>query len=222
MQVSKWLRIQVLLNEEEMESLFSALGNFGIYLTGTITKTSAGSLERQEFVDAYRRYVHTLKEGNLPDDSHYRTPFSSALSTATDHFFVIPVNEEEQLLRVCKPVVQLQLHRMGYSLYDGKFRPMIFGRECIDWGLQFSYPQLYRDPDTHQVEKVEAGDKFPNTELFHTFRRWCRQHSVPTPFVVNGERVNTPMRLGKQCFSWINRHPKLAERGISVRAANGD
>jgi hypothetical protein len=114
------------------------------------------------------------------------------------------------------PIIQLQAHTLFYSQLDGQVRSMVRGEGEIHWGIQFSYPQIYQNAQTGQIEKIEDNEKFPNTALFRRLQRWVRDHTRATPLEVGGKRVNLPARLGKQCFSWINRHPQLLAAGIRV------
>ena len=132
--------------------------------------------------------------------------------------YTVPVDGDRQIIKVKKPVIQMQAHRIGYSSLDGKFRPMVMGKESISWGIQFSYPQIYED--SGKVVKVNESDQFPNTARFKKMQRWMRRHTIPTPFLADGKRVNVPMRLGKQCLPWINTHPQLVEKNIGVSTAS--
>jgi hypothetical protein len=77
------------------------------------------------------------------------------------------------------------------------------------------------DPITKNVEKVLGDSRFPNNQLYNSIRQWMRDHTVPTPFVVEGQRINVPMRIGCKCFPWINAHPQLMALGIQVLPAKG-
>jgi hypothetical protein len=101
---------------------------------------------------------------------------------------------------------------MGYSEEDQVFRPMSLAQDSLFWGLQFSYPQIFEHPDKGIVETASL----PNATLFHKVRKWSRDATVPTPMNHNGTRENIPIRLGKQCFPWINRHPGLIAKRLSV------
>jgi len=215
-QASKWLSVQVLLDASEMNLLLQVLGDFFIYQAGSICKVTEGLISKESFLEIYADYVRTLKDGKLPDDSLFRSMFSSIFTRTTDLLYTIPFEHDRHLIRVTKPVVQLQAHRMHYSAEDGLFRPMIFGPEGISWGIQFSYPQIFQDNQTHEIQQVFESGRFSNTELFRTLQRWIRHHTVPTPFLADGKRTNTPMRLGKECLAWINQHPQLIQKGLRV------
>lgn len=214
--VSKWLSVALLIDENEMQSLFTTLGDFFIFTVGNITKRGVGEVPHEVFLKGYAHYVNALKEGRIPEDQTYRTLFSSVFTAVQDHVYALNVGEEGQLIRIFKPVVQLQVHHLDYSTADGKFRPMVFGKDSVLWGLQFSYPQLFEDPKDHSVHKVEENANFPNTALFRAIQKWVRENTKPTPFVVDGKIINVPMRLGKSCFEWINKHPQLAMKPFRI------
>lgn len=216
MQASKWLKIQALIDESEIQALFTELGEFSIYLTGSITPRGEGVVSKDYFLSVYKNYIEALKHRRLPEESEYKAIFSSVISISPDLLFAIPHGDDKQLIRVSRPVVQLQAHSMDYTLYDGKFRPMVFGKDSILWGLQFSYPTLYLEPKSKEVFQVTDNCMFPNTPLFHKLQHWIRHHTVPTPFYVENRKINVPMRLGKLCFEWINRHPQLEMKKIRV------
>ena len=75
---------------------------------------------------------------------------------------------------------------------------------------------LQLDPKTKAIGKVEKNDAFPNTELFYRLAKWVRDKTSATPFLIGEKRINQPIRLGKQCFDWVNRHPRLKEMGLYV------
>lgn len=221
LQAAKWLKCQMLVSRDEMSSLFNELGDFSIYLVSGITPSGQGELPKSVFLETYGRYIAQLESGTVPTDPLFRTHFSSVFSLVPDALVALPMDENRQIVRVIKPVLQLQWHNIGYSSLEGKFRPMVLGPDSISWGIQFSYPQLYQEPVQKEVEKVTDSIEFPNTPLFHRLQRWMRQATLPTPFIVNGKKINVPMRLGKGCFDWINTHPQLVAKEIQVETPHG-
>ena len=216
MQATKWLKVQLLADATEMEGLFTALGDFSICISGAVVPKGGGEIPQKAFLKVCEKYIETLKAGQVPLESLYRQMFSTVFNKDPNALFTVQVGADRQLLRVAKPVIQLQPHSMDYSPYDGKFRTMVYGMDSILWGIQFSYPQLFQDPETKEPENVDESERFPNTTLFKGLQRWIRNQTVPTPFIVQGKKINVPMRLGKKCLSWINRHPQLAAKHIQV------
>lgn len=216
MLASKWLSTAVLIDAEELSSLFQFLGDFYIYEVGRTTVRGQGFISKGAFVEQYQKYVAALKTGHLPEEHLYRNLFAAVFTVDLEALYAVAVGENQQVIRPRRPVIQLQPHRMGFSEADGKFRSKTYGPDTITWGIQFSYPQLFQDPKTHEVMSVGISPFFLNTELFHKIQKWVRQNTSATPFIVKEQRINVPMRLGKQCFSWINNHPQLKSAGIRV------
>jgi len=215
-QASKWLAYQVLLDTPELDDLLTTLSPLEIFLT-SISEPQQAVLSKEAFLRAYDDYVSCLKRGQLPEEANFRVPFSSIFTTSREEIYAIKVGENKQLIRVSRPVIQLQAHRMHYSSDDGKFRPMVFGKDSILWGLQFSYPQIFKDNTTKEYYQVLEGERFINTALFRLLQKWMRQNTIPTPFIAEGKVVNSPIRLGKMCLSWINKHPQLALKSLQVK-----
>lgn len=216
LQASKWLDLQLLIDSDEMHALFQTLEPFAIYTTGRVCGLSEGEISHAEFLQAYRTYIATLMKGELPLEQDFRALFSSVFTRQSDHLFQVLTPDGRRIIRVAKPVLQLQLNKIAYSSADGKFRGMVFGKDSIFWGLHFSFPQLFLDCETKEVFQVKENAQFPNTALFRILQRWTRQHTVPTPFQAEGTQVNVPIRLGKKCFSWINNHIQLVQQNIKV------
>lgn len=214
MEASKWLQVQALLDLNEMTELFQALGDFKIYRIGAIIDSNETEFAREKFLETYSHYISELKKGKVPEESDYRSAFTSVITVSPDFVEAVPVEGSKQIIRVIKPVIHLLVHRLGYSVIEEKFRPMVKGKDSITWGVQFSYPQLFQEKE--EVFKVDESESFPNTHLFHILQKWMRQKTIPTPFLVEGKKMNVPIRLGKNCLSWINRHPQLIEKKITV------
>lgn len=216
LQASKWLKLPVLVDENEMAALLAALGEYWMFTIGGVIPQGSGCLSQQEFLHAYQEYVQLLKKGKKPEDRAFKRIFSSVFTCSLDALYTVPLPNQQQLIKIDKPVVQLQMHRFDYSSIDGKFRSMVLGPDSISWGIQFSYPQLYQD-EQMQIKQVKDEKEFPNTSLFRRLQQWVRHHTIATPFLVDHQLTNVPIRLGKQCLAWINHHPQLAAKGLQVK-----
>ena len=114
--------------------------------------------------------------------------FSTVLTTTPDAVYALDLGEGRQSVRIAYPVVQQQVHRLDYSTVDGKFRPMVLGLDSILWGIQYSYPQLFSNQQTLEVQQVNDSPDFPNTALFRSIQKWVRHNTIPTPFLVGGQK----------------------------------
>lgn len=215
-QVSKALKVQVLLDEKEMEELFVALNDFEIYDVSRVVKETHGFVDKDTFLRGYSHFVGALKEGKFPDESLVKHLFSSVFTAKKELLYAMKVGEAKFLIKALRPIVQLQTHHLLYSDLDGKFHSIAQGKETIAWGLQFSYPQIFQDPKSKSFSKVTNTSDFPNTALFLALQKWMRQNTLPTPLIVQGKKINLPVRLGKRCFAWIEKHPRLIEKGFQI------
>ncbi len=206
--VSKWVKIPLLVDLQEMEDLFKSLIPFSLYEVQRVTPKGEGIIPLETFLAEYGAYIETLKSGSIPPSLP-----SPVLSVTPEALHIMVVEGERQLYKPTLPVVQMQAHAVRYSEADDTFRSQLFGSDGITWGIQLGYPQIFEDPKTCEI--LPTRD-LPNGPLFHAIQKWMRSHTRPTPFLASGRKQNVPIRLGKKCFSWINTHPGLKERGIIV------
>ena len=212
-QASKWLKFQILVDKEELKTLFSQLGSFGIYpLTGLLNESQIPT-PHEVFLEEYGSWIEGLKQGIVPTDAQLRKVLACAWSKDPNALWLQKVPGEKFLMKISEPVIQCQAHSFTYSEVDGVFRPLSMGLNAIFWGIQISYPQIYQHPKTMELLKVGESE---NSEMFTTIRQWVRDSTRPTPFVVNGVKTNVPIRLGKECFSWIHSHPELIKQKLAI------
>ena len=215
LQVSKWIKCAVLLDIEEMQDLLQVLGQIDFFIVSEPVQIGKERISSEMFLNGYSRYVEGLKRGEIPDPNVYRTLFSCSLSKTPAIFYAMDLSDGRALVKSIQPVIQLQAHYFFYSAVDGKFHSMVQGSDSISWGVQFSYPQLFQDPHTRKIAKVVGCE---NTSVFSTLMQWMRSHTLPTPFIVNKERTNSPIRTGKQALSWVHNHLQLKQKGITIYA----
>lgn len=200
-QASKWLKIQVLLDAIELKELIETLGSFWIFQIGSIG--SGEPMNREALLSEYQQLVEELKKGISPK-SMKAVVFVDDL----DALWLQKVGEEKYLTKISKPVVHVQTHFFTYS--EGNFRSMSMGTTSIFWGLQFSFPGLYQDPKTMEFHQARLG------ALFRKIQLWIREKTRATPFLVDVHKINSSMRIGKKCFSWIHSHPQLIAQNIKI------
>lgn len=220
--VSKWIKHQVLLGANEMQKLFAHLPPFSFYNVSEVVTSEEMVLTQERFLHLYEEYIETLESGALADEKKLRRYFSSIASVTPDILYAMKVKEKSYLVKPIRPVVQLQLHHFLPSESDGKYYPMVLGKESVTWGLQFSYPQIFQHPQTQAFSKVTDGIEFPNTPLFTAMVKWFRNYTMPTTFIWKEKKSTTPMRIGKEALSWIHSHPQLRSKGIRIRVSGID
>lgn len=219
LEASLWLSLQALLSFEEMQELCHHLKPFHIVASGAIVEEGQEAIEIPCWLAFYKEYIDALSSGVCLEESTLRAPFSRAWSCDLTPFFGVAVQQQPKvrtLVRAASPIVQLQHCRIRYSSGDGKMHAMVLGRNTISWGLQWAFPQLYRDFPSGQIKKPRQENN-NNSLFFSKLQRWLRTNSLPTTFWVSGKKIATSLRLGQQCLSWIDKHPQLAAQGITLR-----
>ncbi|KAF3361963.1 hypothetical protein PHSC3_001521 [Chlamydiales bacterium STE3] len=216
-QASKWLHIMLLCDTVELRELFSTFGDKVIVSVAGVNKEGEEIVPQDKFLENYANYIDLLKNGQPFTPSQLHQWFTSAISVDLQHYRKIPVGNNENIIRIVYPVLQIKPHWFDYSMTDQKIRSNTFGLDNISWGLQFSYPQLFEDPYTKQIHKVFSEEQFSNTKLFKSLQRWMRKYSRVTSFQVGDRLINAPIRTGNNSFSWVNAHPSLAKKGMHVK-----
>ncbi|MGH2612369.1 MAG: hypothetical protein ACRDFB_04905 [Rhabdochlamydiaceae bacterium] len=212
--VSKWLKHQVLLDADEMEACLEALKGVEFYNVSTIASFDELNISREIFLKTYRCYITDIKSGKIPEPNH--KIFSSAATMDSRALYAKEVQPGRWMAKLAKPVVQLQKHCFFASKMDHKIYPMVMSPDSIQWGLQFSFPQIFFDGSGGSYTKTSDEKQFPNAALFAKLLKWLRVASVPTTFVWDEQKVATSLRLGKGCFTWIENHPQLRKERIKV------
>lgn len=215
LKVSSFIKIPLLIDDFEMENLCQFFGDISFYNTQGVSDFTHGILKAPEFMEHYRSYINALKENKIIALKKSYPIFSYALSVTPDIFYEVKVDETRRVIKATKPPIQMQPHEFFFSQESETFYSMVFSEKSISYGIQFSYPNLYQNPHTHEVYNVD--ETFPNTSFFKNFRQWVRNNTVPSSFVVNGKKYNLPYRVGKGCFSWLSKHPQLLENQIFVK-----
>lgn len=213
LQASKWLKAQVLLDVSEMEMLLSELKEEVFYQVSQPCPNGLEKVDPKVFLQLYQKYIEALKEGGILPDAEIRSLFSLAMTKETDALRAIPVDANRLLVRAIQPVIQMQPHRMDYSLPDRKFHTMVYGIDSISWGVQFSFPQIYQDPVNKEIHITKDS---ANGLLFKQLQKWIRHHTIPVPFLLLGEKMHIPVRIGKECLPWIHAHPDLKRKHLQV------
>lgn len=214
---SKWIHFDLLVETHLMQDLLESLGEpLHLFSVLGVAKKGEHILSKKAFLDGWQRYIDTLKTGKIPNDSDYRFLFTTAITKTLTVIQKVDIGNDREIVTPYEPLLQMQIHRFTYSHQDAAFHSMAFGEKSISWGVRMSYPQLFQYPQTRIVEDALDPERFANAELFLKLRGWIRANTQATPFIVDGKKVNNPMRISKECFSWINNHAQLIACGLSI------
>lgn len=207
-QGSKWLKLQVLCEAEEMEPLFERLSPVEIFpLTGIV---DGNPIDLEHFLSVYKKWVDNLKKGILPEDLELKKYLAAVCVKNREDLWLQEIPQKGYLTKISRPVLQMQAHYFTYSALDDVIRPMSMGSQSIFWGLQFAFPQVYQDSQTMDIKFVE------DLSIFETLRKWSREFTKPTSFLAGQNRINSSIRIGRKTLSWIHEHPQLKMQQLAV------
>lgn len=211
--VAKFQQTSALLELEELRSLFAfieqELGRVYLYSVGTVLEESAVQFSLDNFLNQYRDYLAALKEGREIEQN-----FSLALTLDPNTLYTIVVGEGQRIVKFLLPSLHLTSNSISYLAELHSFKEKLYGKNVIPWGVHISYPQLFQDATTQVIHN--ALQEFGNARLFKVVQRWMRMYTKHTFFFTERGEVKTTIRLGRECASWINTHPKLQMAQIRV------
>lgn len=214
MQAAKWVSHRVLLEVCEMERMFKELAPFYLLNVSEIVSKDSFYLSKESFLSAYESYLIRLKEGSSIKE--FSKIFSAAFSTSLSPFYAMKVKENGYLVKVIEPVIQVRPHQFSFSEIDHTFHSMVHGMDVISWGLQFSFPQIYTNSLEGDVTEVLKNPKCVNTKWYKKLASWIRNNTSPISFIVDDKRENVSFRAGYQCFDWIENHPGIKAKGLTI------
>jgi hypothetical protein len=214
---SKWLHFDFLVETAELRTFFTSIDKpLLLFSTMGVQQKGGNCFTQDSFLTCYEEYLKALRSSQKNDDRAFRFFFTACLTLDEACVRALDLADNKEMIIPYLPCVQMQMHRFIYSSLDHSFKTQSFGQNSISWGVRLSYPVLFQHPETRTVEKALDQTKFCNGALLPHIRAFLRNMTVATPFIIENKRVNMSSRLGKQCFSWINQHPDLVLKNLTV------
>lgn len=192
---SKWIRHAVLLSVEQMQELI--LDSFLFFVSGQIVPQGEEQISKDQFLGRYAEYIASK---GRPQASLKRA-LQLFITSSLDPLYKVEI-QNQCMVKERLPVIQLIPQSCFFSL-DGN---LVFGvshQNGFSFGLQFSYPQVYEHPHTHQFHKVFLESGFPNSADFKKILQWIRSHTE----IVRVKGSHVPLRIGKKSKQLLENHP---------------
>jgi hypothetical protein len=211
-QGSKWISIPVLLDAFELREVSLLRGT--LHPLGVLISENEAEISWETFCREYETWVRKICSGETLEHADLKKLPACAWTRDQDAVYLEELKEQTYLLRARKPVVQVHSHFFRYSPLDNQFRSKTFGPDSIFWGLQFSYPLVMQEPKSKQIGPVDK--QLQNSVLFSDLRKWMREHTRSTPFLIGGEKKSASIRIGKNAGAWIGKHLGLRKQNLEV------
>ncbi|MES2199773.1 MAG: hypothetical protein V4489_06360 [Chlamydiota bacterium] len=206
---SKWVKHAVLLDREEMESLWEVLASCIIISPIQKVSKEKWQVSKEHFFTWYEKYLSWLRlEDDFPPPD-LRKEFTLMLSTFVEAFYAVSLSSDQFLIKARCPVIQIQIYHCFISKFDRKIYPMAMNADSFTYGLQISYPQIYEEPHVGKFKKMLLEKDFPNTILYKQIVQWLRNHTKPATFFLGDKEEVAPFRVGKKEKDGIGDHKRF-------------
>lgn len=213
---SMWLSQAFFLPPNEFKELIDLLLPFYMVKTDSVLAAEEGLFNKEDFLKAYEHYFTAVTSNQPLNDDEVRFFFQCVWTISLDTLYRIKLSEEKHIIKLSMPSIMVQHHRLHYSKDDKTFRSMVFGKDTFPFGLQLSYPQLYQDPKSCNLEKVLLSDKFINSKLFTKARQWFRDKTRPMSVLLENKKVTIPVRISKSSSEYLHHIQALTQNHITV------
>ena len=194
----------MLLEMDELLDLLTQIEPFELFQTNAIVD-SAEPIEKKVFLNQYEENLKKIKN----DQKGIHT-FNYSLAKDITSFEKKVLPNQKIILKQKKPCILVQNHSFFYSTIDHTFHSNAKSEESIDWGVQFSIPQIAQDPNTKEIIDIKMNP------IFKTIQKWTRTHTKPTPFLIEAKKMNATFRIGHKCMPWIQKHSQLENLEVCV------
>lgn len=217
LKASKYLRLQMLLEKEELKALFAEFSDFYLVYHSKISEKNTSKVDKDVYLALYGNYIDKLKKDPSLLTRNELMDLSLCFSKTLDAFFSIPIDGNKELIKLRSPAILVQPFSFFYEKGQGSIFTTVHSQNRVLWGIECSFPQFYQDPKTLDTIEILKDKTDPNTQMFKSLQRWVRRNTEPVCLLINGQEQIHPFRLGSSCFSWINEYPLLATYDLKVK-----
>jgi len=162
---SKWISLDVLIDENEIQSLFENLSPLFLLTMQNLSPKTPFLLELGKFLKVYQTYISLLKNGEHPILKDFKKVFYLFLSANLDDLYIRSIGADKEALIFNTPLIEVRPISLTLSSVDQSIRSMPVHPNGILWGLRFSFPQMIQKAGTHDIEQIDF-QKHPNGILF--------------------------------------------------------
>lgn len=212
---SKWITFDLLVDPFEIKNLLDTLSPVHLISLQNAQPETPFLMTQDQFLEVYSYYISQLQSQKTPSLESFKKAFYLMISSSFDKIFIRKLENGKEFLVTAKPLIEVKPISLVFSQVDQSLRAAPYHPDGILWGLRFSFPQLMQNPSTLETEDIRKDNSL-EAALFVKLRRWVREYTLATPFIIDSKKINLPVRLGKNCLSWINFHPDLKKFNIQV------
>lgn len=169
-----------------------------------------------ELLPSLENNIIRLKKNQVaPLSSTDQRLLNSSLSSTTDAIAELKLADSRSLLRPTLPLIQINPLRLYYNQELATIKSQVYGRDTIAWGIQLSYPQLFKDQESGDVISTLIPDSpLPNTALFKDAQKWMRRNTKICTFKSDNMTISSNVRITPRALEWVSYHSQLKEHNL--------
>ncbi|MCF7852942.1 MAG: hypothetical protein K9M07_06855 [Simkaniaceae bacterium] len=190
LQASRFISHYALLDPKTMRALLHELG-CSVYNVSKVLSEQECKDYGPFFLERYTDYINALFKADF-DPKLFRKDLTCALTLDMEAVVIQTLPGQRYLAKPQYPIVQLGIYQFIIG-DNGRILHHVLGKESICFGLEWSYPQLYRDPKTKQ--NLNALKEAPNHVLWKKITTWMRKETHLLKIKRGDETIPTQLRL---------------------------
>ena len=166
---SKWITIDLLIDEIEMKDLLSSISPTHLISPQNACPKTPFLMNEKKLIETYSSYILELKSQNLPSFDSFKKFFYLMIAASLEGLFIRNVGRDKKALTINSPLIEVKPISLIVSSIDRSIRTSAVNPEGILWGLSLSFPQIMQDPKT--LESIQINfQKHPTGVLFKKIR----------------------------------------------------
>lgn len=184
--------LSCLLTIQELRDLFTVLEPCYLFRAGIPSKNHF-PVDVEFFLKKYQEWTEPYfnKQSEIPAVG------TAAFFLTKDISNLLLVDYGEKALLVPrKPVILLREQKIDFSREESKVHLKTSGKDTFNWGIEISFPSLYRDQEC-QEKKTRKEE---NGICFIEAQRWIRAYTQPVTILNEGKKIHTTLKIGKKAL----------------------
>lgn len=217
-EVSRQQKIGFLYDTQDLKELLELFKDIYCIDLTRPGKPSDLIIAFSELLPSLENNVASLKKNqSVSLSSTDQRLLNSSLSSTTDAIAELKLADGRSLLRPTLPLIQINPLRLYYSQELASIKSQVYGSDTIAWGIQLSYPQLFKDQGSGDVISTLTPDSpLPNTALFKALQKWMRRNTKICTFKSGDMTISSNVRITPRALEWASSHPQLKEHNLHL------
>lgn len=211
---SKWIAFQMLLTRNELEDLFNEISAQVFCCIAKVDEEKNLLYHKESYLSLYTSYLEALKSQNKFLIKQLLISLNVALAYDESSLYKVLAPNNKCLIKIKKPCIQVKPFNFVYHFGLEKFLTNIKSEEAIYFGLEFSFPQIFQDPQSQEIQSLFKNNLSLSETYFNKIRLFVREKTKPAKFLISDKRKVATFRIGKTCAGFVEELSFLKEKQL--------